>query len=119
MNNDEYRRQLTVKLNALIAVLEIALIKIEKSMSLPDSDGIRLEKIHANLKNTKAICERAKNTLEKDNKQLTKTIPSGAREYIEMSSADEYRKFQNLPPINAKDIATVDLMDLCDKLQAD
>lgn len=118
MNNDEYRRQLTAKLNALIAVLEVALVKIEKSISLPGADEARLEKILENLKNTRTICLRAKNTLEKGARP-TNAVPSGAREYTEMSSVDEYRKFQNLPPIELTDIKDVDLMDLCDKLQAD
>ena len=103
MNNDEYRNQLLTKLNALLAVLEVAITKIEKSMSLPDSDEERLEKILVNLNNTRDICLRATHTLKKGSKQSSNfdasveypflAVPSGAREYTEMSSVEEYRKF--------------------------
>jgi len=122
MNSDEYRIKLAAKLNALIAVLDVAIKKIEVSMTKPDADEERLGMICASLKNTLIICIRAKHSLESvvvDNKPPTNVGPSGAREYTEMSSLDEYNKFKNLPPIDAKDIADVDLRDLCNKLQED
>lgn len=123
MNSDEYRTRLLVKLNGLIAVLEVAINKIERSMDAPGANEARLEKISVNLHNTLAICKRAKETLEKNGTvepaRAGKAVPSGLREYIEMSSISEYRKFQGLPPIDMKDVGEVDLMDLCDKLQKD
>ena len=117
---DEYRSRLLTKLNVLVAVLEVALAKIEKGMTAPGADEVRLEKISVNLKNTLEICHRAINTLERYGvgvAQAGKNVPSGAREYIEMSSIDEYRKFQSLPPIDMKDVTRIDLTDLCDRLQ--
>ncbi len=126
MNSDEYRSKLAAKLNALIAVLEIAIKKIERSLEQSNDSGDndeRLQKIHENLRNTMVTCIRAKGMLlkglrEAENKQPAKTAPSGAREYTEMLSLDEYRKFQSMSPIDMKDIAEVDLRDLCNKLQA-
>ena len=116
---DEYRSRLLAKLDALVAVLAIAIKKIEHSMTQPDANEAQLGKICVNLRNTMAICLRAKRTLEKQTKASDQVIESGMREYTEMSSVDEYRKFQSLPPIQLEDIAEVDLVDLCDKLQAD
>jgi len=43
--------------------------------------------------------------------------PSGAREYVEMSNVEEYRKFQGLPPISETDLANIDLDELISKLR--
>ena len=118
MNSDEYRIKLAAKLTALIVVLDVGIKKIELSMTKPDVDAERLGLICANLKNTRAMCIRAKLTLEGYSAVVDNNL-SGAREYTEMSSLDEYKKFQDLPPIDAKDLADVDLRDLCNKLQED
>ena len=126
MNSEEYRENLLTKLSALIGVLEIAMGKIQDSMTLPGANEERLEKILSNLKNTMGICRRAQETLMASRPQETQDVDglnpcntSGIRAYTEMSSIDEFRKFQDLPPITAEDIAEVDLMELCDKLRGD
>ena len=65
LDSPEYRERLMRKLNCLIAVLEVAIGKISKSMGLPGANEERLLKIRTNLENTLAICHRAKQTLEK------------------------------------------------------
>jgi len=129
MENDEYRERLILKLDALVGVLVVAMGKIESSVaklearmdSSDDTEIGRLAQIHKNLKTTLEICQKARRTLlsHQDGKKTPRTakVKPGAREYIEMSSAEEFRKFKNLPPIQKEDIPLVDLMDLCDRLQ--
>jgi uncharacterized small protein (DUF1192 family) len=110
MDNDEYRRLLLIKLNALIGVLSVAITKIEKEMTKKPSD--RLAKIIERLDATRQTCYAAR-------KKLSTKVDKKPKLSNEISSISEYQKFQNLPPITKQDIAEVDLMDLCDKLQED
>lgn len=127
----EYRAKLLTKLNCLIAVLEVAIGKITRSMDLPGANEERLVKIRVNLENTLAICNRAKQTLEKGMAQTTAAaattplLPAAAesprkqmtyRDYVELSSINEYRKFKTMPPITPGEIATLDLDALASKL---
>ena len=52
ISSSEYRARLMTKLNCLIAVLEVAITKISKSMDLPGANEERLLKIRSNLENT-------------------------------------------------------------------
>jgi hypothetical protein len=116
----EYRARLTTKLNCLIAVLEVAIAKITKSMDVPGANEERLLKIRGNLENTLSICNRAKQTLDRtaaprpvkadDRRTMT------ARDYVELSSIDEYRKFRTMQPISRDDLATIDFDELARRL---
>ena len=64
LSSADYRARLLTKLNCLIAVLEVAISKISRSMDLPGANEERLLKIRSNLENTLSICNRAKSTLE-------------------------------------------------------
>jgi hypothetical protein len=127
----EYRHKLLTKLNCLIAVLEVAIAKITRSMDLPGANEDRLVKIRVNLENTLAICNRAKQTLEKA--LTTASAPSAAtpllpgptegtrrrmtyRDYVELSSINEYQKFKSMAPISPSEILAADLDDLTDRL---
>lgn len=124
----EYRAKLLTKLNCLIAVLEVAIAKINRSMDLPGANEDRLAKIRTNLENTLAICTRAKQTLEKG--LLAKpadvaTTPGAStlgrqrmsyRDYVELSSINEYRKFKSMAPISPAEISATDLDELVNKL---
>ena len=124
----EYRQKLLTKLRCLIAVLEVAIAKITRSMDLPGANGDRLSKIRGNLENTLAICNRAKQTLEKALAAPTTVTPQlqvpveGSRrrmtyrDYIELSSINEYRKFKAMAPISSDEILTTDLDDLVNRL---
>lgn len=117
MTNDN-RTKLLHKLNALRAVIEVALDKLALTKQHPQADVERLTKISDNLENTLRIVNRAIGTLQELDylgKQKM-AAPSGAREYTEMQSVDEYRKFQNMPPITAEEAAGVDIDDLINKL---
>ena len=121
LSSSEYRARLMTKLNCLIAVLEVAIAKISKSMGLPGANEERLLKIRSNLENTLAICHRAKQTLEKTNgtRALTADTDPGkmsARDYVELSSIDEYRKFKKMDPIKKDELSEVDFEDLARKL---
>jgi hypothetical protein len=122
LSSAEYRTRLSTKLNCLIAVLEVAIAKISKSMDLPGANEERLLKIRSNLENTLSICHRAKSTLERtggaskvatirgDKSEMT------ARDYVELSSIDEYRKFRKMPPITKDDLSSLDFDELARRL---
>ena len=123
LSSADYRARLSTKLNCLIAVLEVAIAKIAKSMDLPGANEERLLKIRSNLENTLAICHRAKQTLDRtasgprptetrseEQKHMT------ARDYVELSSIDEYRKFRCMDPIAPEELRGVDIDDLARKL---
>jgi hypothetical protein len=122
LSSAEYRARLTTKLNCLIAVLEVAISKIQKSMDLPGANEERLQKIRSNLENTLSICHRAKQTLERtgiSHRPAVRSLDPGkmsARDYVELSSIDEYRKFKKLPPIAKNDLQTLDFDELTRRL---
>jgi hypothetical protein len=128
LSSAEYRSRLLTKLNCLVAVLEVAIGKIAKSMDVPGANEERLLKIRANLENTLAICNRARQTLERTGSDRTAkaalrehrddATKSGmtARDYVELSSIEEYRKFRSMPPIVADDIRALDFDELARRL---
>ncbi len=122
LSSNEYRARLMTKLNCLIAVLEVAIGKISKSMGLPGANEERLLKIRSNLENTLAICHRAKQTLEKSTASqrglaaASEANKMTARDYVELSSIDEYRKFKQMEPIQADELGKVDFDDLAKRL---
>lgn len=120
----EYRTRLLTKLNCLIAVLEVAIAKVDRSLEAPGANEERLQRVRGNLENTLSICHRAKRTLERALDAPGHTSPSisldtgqmSYRDYVELSSIDEYRKFRELPPISNEDIGAVDIDALAKKL---
>lgn len=118
MMTDENRTRLLHKLRALRAVLQVAIGKIESAKDNPNADAERLDKIAANLNGTLEIVNRAIKTLQDLPRTLGRahTSPSGAREYTEMETVDEYRKFQNMPPISLDEVADTNIDDLISKL---
>lgn len=122
LSSSEYRARLTTKLNCLIAVLEVAIGKIQKSMDLPGANEDRLQKIRANLENTLSICHRAKQTLERtaNGGKVVASRPErtqmSARDYVELSSIDEYRKFRKMDPITKNELETLDFDELARRL---
>lgn len=115
MTPEEYRKNLSEKITKLTTVLVDAISKIETAMTKDGANAERLSKIRDNLANTLQILQRAQDTL--NSKRTTGNAPSGIREYTEMSSVDEYRKFQKLEPITLEEIADVDWKELTDKLK--
>lgn len=67
-SNEQKRQQLQLKLSALIAVLRVAITKIEASQAAMQNQEAaeRLEKIHKNLDHTLLICERAMHVIDPD-----------------------------------------------------
>ena len=135
LESPEYRKRLLRKLNTLIAVLEVACAKVRRSLPGPEPDVDRLKRIQKNLKDTLAVCIRAKTALERCEKlpaDLTQSlsqvtddqgiglpgkklrIKKGAA--VEMSSNDEAKKFQGLGPIEPNEVRSVNLDDLCRQL---
>ncbi len=135
LDSPEYRKRLKRKLNTLIAVLEVACAKVRQSLSGPEPDVERLTRIHKNLSDTLKVCKRAKTALERCEK-LPEDLPAnltqlslraneapqversaGAR--VEMSSDDEYERFEKLGPIDTNAIRSVDLDQLGSQLIGD
>ena len=122
LGSAEYRTRLTTKLNCLIAVLEVAIAKITKSMDAPGANEDRLTKIRGNLENTLSICHRAKQTLDKtrSNKQTQRRDGDSklmtARDYVELTSIEEYRKFRNMKPITSDEVSEIDFDELSRRL---
>ncbi|MCA8951344.1 MAG: hypothetical protein KDE27_17685 [Planctomycetes bacterium] len=124
LSSAEYRARLSTKLNCLIAVLEVAIGKISKSMDVPGANEERLLKIRGNLENTLAICNRANDTLERAaaGKGPQRAVRASAknemtaRDYVELSSIEEYRKFRSMSPIQKDDIASIDFDELARRL---
>ena len=130
LSSAEYRAKLLTKLNCLIAVLQVAIAKISKGMDLPGANEDRLLKVRTNLENTLSICKRAKGTLEKGMGMAPRKRLDAARnkkdsgkmsyrDYVELSSIDEYKKFKTLPPIEDTELASVDLDKLIQDLSGE
>ena len=135
LESPEYRRRLMRKLNTLIAVLEVACAKVRQSLSAPEPDVERLTKIHKNLNETLKVCKRAKVALDRC-ERLPDDLPANLTQLslrrnespevvelrgkrVEMTSDQEAEHFENLGPIDAQEICTVDLDDLARQLTSD
>ncbi|MEO0480029.1 MAG: hypothetical protein AAF196_11145 [Planctomycetota bacterium] len=124
LGSTEYRSRLLTKINALIGVLEVAISKVDRSRHDPNADDARLERIRTNLENTLAICNRARRSLlqvvngeekERSNADADQARMS-YRDYVELASIDEYRRFKELPPIASDDLQSADIDELAKKL---
>ena len=145
LESAEYRERLMRKLNCLIALLEVAMARVRKSLAGPEPDTDRLNRIRTNLQSTLEVCVRARTALERREalpKDLPATLadvsktssldgmpaddgtsfrarprklPMGSQ--IEMSSREEHRKFEKLGKISAKEVEAVDFEALSRQLQ--
>lgn len=135
LDSAEYRERLMRKLNCLIAVLEVANAKVDRSLSGPEPDVERLQRIKSNLTSTLEVCRRARKALERrealpeglpenlaavvrragELKQLPKRLPAGAS--AEMESDTERKRFEMMGRITQNELRTVDLDTLAAKLQ--
>ncbi len=130
-----YRQRLSTKLNCLIAVLEVACAKVRRSLEGPDADQERLTRIQNNLRDTLEVCQRAKRALER-REALPADLPAQLREVadvrepaaervlrahrgrmVEMSSNDEFERFDAMEAIDASEVASCDLDELAARLQ--
>ena len=136
LEDPEYRERLMRKLNCLIAVLEVANAKVKRSLAGPAPDVERLTRIRTNLASTLEVCRRAKRALER-REALPEGLPENLAEVVrktakpvaplkprlpkratvEMSSAEEYRRFVERDPITPNEVAGVDLEELTRLLQ--
>jgi len=107
---------LILKLRALIAVIKVAIQKMEIMKKEPDARVDNIDDSINNMEMTLSICYRALNTLEKLPNLGRQPSPSGAREYTEMTGIEEYRKFQGMEPITLDEVADTDIDDLIGKL---
>jgi hypothetical protein len=148
LESPEYRDRLKRKLNCLIALLEVAMARIRRSLEADEPDVKRLERIRKNLESTLDVCLRARTALERS-EELPESLPEALtrltrrpgdrrkgpellREVLapklppmpsgsatEMTSVAEFRKFERLGRIEAKELARCDIEQLARRLQAD
>ncbi|MCA8981362.1 MAG: hypothetical protein H6831_12270 [Planctomycetes bacterium] len=146
LESAEYRERLMRKLNCLIALLEVAMARVRKSLAGPEPDVNRLTRIRTNLQSTLEVCVRARTALER-REALPKDLPATLADVskqttfegmpkeddskvvrargrnlpfgaqIEMSSREEHRKFERLGKITSQELADVDLEALTRQLQ--
>ncbi len=124
-----YRLRLLRKLNCLIAVLEVAKAKVQRSLTGPEPDLDRLRGIRANLGSTLEVCRRAKGALERREalpeglpenlaamaRGPQNPLPVGAR--TEMRSRAEFECFSAMGPIGIDELAACDMDRLIQRLQ--
>jgi len=139
LSSSEYRERLTRKLNCLIALLEVAMARVRRSLASPNPDVERLTKIRQNLKSTLDVCLRARTALERHEplpddlpasltqvakqgpaakqplRSRAKSLPVGAD--CELSSIEEKRKFQRMGKITPQELNSLDMDDLERKLK--
>lgn len=130
LESPEYRERLMGKLNALIAVLQVATAKVRKSLAGPAPDTDRLTKIQANLSNTLEVCKQARRALER-REVLPEGLPENLAAVIrvsshvelppgantEMSSPEEKMRFEKLGRISKYDLQSANMEELERKLQ--
>lgn len=122
LGSTEHRTRLATKLNCLIAVLEVAMTKLSKSMQTPGANQDRLTKIRRNLESTLSTCQRAKGNLHGTpaNKHATSPDAEGTDKascgYVELTSIDEHRKSRNMAPITEDELKAIDFDELSRRL---
>lgn len=135
LESPEYRERLMRKLNTLIAVLEVASAKVDRSIDGPNADIERLGKIRTNLTSTLEVCKRARRALER-REALPEGLPENLAEVVrsagkgtilpkrlpvgsgaEMSSDAERRRFERMGRIARDEIRSADLDELTRRLQ--
>ncbi|MEW6744341.1 MAG: hypothetical protein AB1486_16425 [Planctomycetota bacterium] len=130
-STQEYQTKLLDKLTALIGVIDIAISRVRASMARRQGDPTRLQEILDNLNNTRAICLRARSVIEKRLGTNAPRVPAsrtgrpqesarvGYRQYVEMQSADEIRKFKGLAPISEADVKSCNIDGLLRQILSD
>lgn len=140
LDSPEYRERLMRKLNCLIAVLEVANAKVDRSLAGPQPDVERLTRIKSNLTSTLEVCRRARKALERREalpdglpenlaavvrrasevksppKSLPKRLPTGAS--AEMATEGERKRFEMMGRITKQELRSVDLEALARQLQS-
>jgi len=136
LDSPEYRERLMRKLNCLIAVLEVANAKVDRSLAGPEPDFARLTRIKSNLSSTLEVCRRARKALERrealpeglpenlaavvrragEVKRAPRRLPAGSS--AELGSEAERRRFESMGRITQDEWKLVDFDDLAAKLQA-
>ncbi|MAF65049.1 MAG: hypothetical protein CMJ84_05230 [Planctomycetes bacterium] len=136
LDSPEYRERLMRKLNCLIALLEVAMARVRRSMAGPDPDLERLSRIRTNLQSTLDVCTRARVALERRETMpsdlseslecvngfdlpegepfVFQELPEGAR--IEMTSLEEERRFELMGAIDPEEVEACNIDELAHRL---
>ncbi|MDP6537995.1 MAG: hypothetical protein QF903_03565 [Planctomycetota bacterium] len=136
LDSPEYRDRLMRKLNCLIALLEVALARVRRSMAGPEADLDRLSRIRTNLQSTLDVCTRARVALERREATpsdlaeslacvsgfdlpegepfVFQELPDGAR--VEMTSLEEERKFELMGVIDPEEVEACNIDELACRL---
>jgi len=107
--------KLIIKLRALLSILNISIARIEAQLEfgrLSFSEEGKLLRIKSNLENTRSVCCKALENLQGQTQRRRLT----PREYQELGTIEEVRKFKYLPPITRSEIQMTNLNELFDQL---
>ena len=115
-NNKNYKKQLEIKLRALVVILDSAILKIVNSQGLTGINIERLKSIEINLVNTRKIMIRALETITDVTPRENSIVTSGARAFVELGSRAEFDKFKEMGPIARDEIDGVDWVKFLDQM---
>lgn len=115
-NDQNYRKQLEVKLRGLIVVLDASISKLTNSQELPGANIERLKTIKNNLISTRKIMIRALETLTGIEPSVSSVVTSGHRAFVELMSRAEFDKFNEMGPIARDEIDDIDWVKFLDQM---
>lgn len=107
------------KLDALIAVLEVARTKAEQGRTMPGADVQRLERVEGNLSRTLTVCRRARTNLRNGAAAPEIDAEADQRLQQESISAEAYERMRKSAPIRREDSEGLDIDLLCQRLIED
>lgn len=106
-----------VKLDGLLAILEIARNKADDGLTTRPQDSARLTRLHDNLDKTLQVCRQARRMLLRLNRaDETYFDEAGYRQFVESASFQEYVNLRSKKPIQKDELGGVDLEQLCRSL---
>ncbi|MCH2111739.1 MAG: hypothetical protein MK213_02690 [Planctomycetes bacterium] len=119
-----YRDELLEKVEALVSVLESARKKIVQKIEVEEDDVPRLRRVLQNLEGTLSVCSRARSILQHAGPEGELPLPFRQslalrmtyRDYVEITHFEEFQRLQDLGPISSKELSSIDMESLCQKL---
>ncbi len=117
LQDPDFRASMLAKLDALLAVLEIARNKADDGMTIRPQDSARLTRLRDNLDKTLQVCRQARRMLLRlERADETYFDEASYRQFVESASFQEYVQMRSKRPIQTEDLGGVDLDQLCRNL---
>ncbi len=114
LQDPDFRANMLCKLDALLAVLEIARNKADDGLTIRPQDSQRLIRLQDNLDKTLQVCRQARRMLLRMDRADENCFDEAAyRQFVESNSFSEYIRLRAKEPIDQNEISGVDLEGLC------